>query len=575
MTDDVRRLLDEADGHCAAGRGADAVPLYAEATDLALAAGDLPAATRAALALARGQRFDVQPGLIPARLHDVYVRAGEPADRARLAAALARVWAYASRPHRAAPFAATALELARAEGDPVLLADCLDATLAAHWGPDDLDRRRGWAQELDDVAAHLRDPQARLQAYLWALTVAWELLDLPRIHRNLRALEELGAGHAEARFFAASRRLAADLLLGRLDTDAILREIAEEAAGQVFVADREGIEHLMVAYPAMLRGDRGTCAAEAAVYQEWATAEGVPAVLAEAGLLWAAAGRADRAAAIAGQFGGDTLAGLPADGDWLLTVQCVLEAALAGGVREVVAAAVELLTPYENRAVINAGAVMFHGTTDDTLSRGNTLLGNATAAARQRERALATYRRIGAVWWRERLEAAIPGGDAAGGPGAMRLRRAGSGLWSVGPDAAPVTVPGMRGLEYLHCLLSRPGVEIPALDLVGPQTVRQGGTGPDADARALAEYRRRLATAPPAERAAIEAHLRSVTGLGGRARESGSSAERARVAVRKAIVAALAKLAEVQPGLGRHLYERVSTGTTCRYDPDPEITWLL
>ncbi|MCU7724942.1 hypothetical protein ODJ79_14540 [Actinoplanes sp. KI2] len=573
MSDDVRRLLDRADGHRAAGRGADAGPLYAEATDLALAAGDLPAAIRAVLALARGQRFDVQPGLIPARLHDVYVRATEPADRARLAAALARVWAYASRPHRAAPFATTALELARAEGDPVLLADCLDATLTAHWGPDDLDRRRGWAQELDDVVAHLRDPQARLQAYLWALTVAWELLDLPRIHRHLRALEELGAADAEARFFAAPRRLAADLLLGRLDTAPLLREIAEEAAGQAFVADVEGIGHLMTAYPAMLRGDRATCAAEAAVYQEWATTEGAPTVLAEAGLLWAAAGRTDRAAAVAGQFGGDTLAGLPADGDWLLTVQCVLEAALAGGVREVVAAAVELLTPYENRAVINAGAVMFHGTTDDTLSRGNALLGNATAAARQRERALATYRRIGAVWWRERLEAAAPGGDA----GRMRLRRAEGGLWSVGPDAAPVTVPGMRGLEYLHCLLSRPDTEIPALDLAGPQTVRQGGLGPDADARALAEYRRRLATAPPAERAAIEAHLRSVTGLGGRARESGSSAERARVAVRKAIVAALGRVAEAQPELGRHLYERVSTGATCRYRPDPAnpITWLL
>jgi len=53
MNDDVRRLLDRADGHCAAGRGADAVPLDAEATDLALAAGDRPAAIRAALALAR------------------------------------------------------------------------------------------------------------------------------------------------------------------------------------------------------------------------------------------------------------------------------------------------------------------------------------------------------------------------------------------------------------------------------------------------------------------------------------------------------------------------------------------
>ena len=572
MTDDLRRLLDQADRHTAAGRGADAGPLYAEATDLALAADDLPAAARAALALARGQRFDVPPGLIPARLHDVYVRAGEPATRAALAAALARSWAYAGKPRRAVPFAGVALDLAHGLADPVLLADCLDAMLAAHWGPDDLDRRRGWAEELDDVVAHLRDPKARLQAYLWGLTVAFELLDLPRIHRNLRALEDLGAEFAEARFFAASRRLAADLMLGRLDTAGYLREIAEEAAARTFIADRQGVGHAMVGYPAMLRGDRETCAAEAAAYEEFALAEGAPTVLAEAGLLWAAAGRADRAAAVAGQFGGDTLAGLPADMDWLLILPCVLEAALAGGVPEVVATAVELLTPYEGRAVINAGAVMFHGVTDDTLSRGNALLGNEAAAARQRARALAVYRRIGAVWWRERLA-----GCADTPANAMRFRRAGAGMWTVGPDAAPATMPAMRGLEYLHRLLARPGTDVAALDLVGAQTVRQPGTGPAADAKALAAYRRRLATAAPAERAAIEAHLRSVTGLGGRIREDGSSAERARVAVRKAIVGALAKVAEVQPELGRHLYERVRTGSVCRYEPDPAapIAWLL
>jgi hypothetical protein len=135
----------------------------------------------------------------------------------------------------------------------------------------------------------------------------------------------------------------------------------------------------------------------------------------------------------------------------------------------------------------------------------------------------------------------------------------------------------MRGLTYLHHLLARPGVDVPAQDLVGPQTVTAPSTGPAADAKALAAYRRRLATAPPAEQAAIEAHLRSVTGLGGRAREHGATAERARVAVRKAIVAALAKVAEVQPAVGRHLYERVTTGAVCRYDPDPAdpARWLL
>ncbi|WP_432842955.1 hypothetical protein [Dactylosporangium sp. CA-092794] len=595
MNEPVRELLDRADGHAAAGRGAHAVALYSAAAEAALAGGDLEAATRAVLALARGQRFDATAGLLPARLHEVYSRVEDPAARAGLAAALARTWAYTGQPGRAVPFADTALSLARGLGDPVLLADCLDAVLAAHWGPDDLQRRRDWAAQLDDAAAHLRDPRARLQAHIWGLTVAYEVLDLPRMHRHLRALEILGEESAEARFFAASRRLALDLMLGRLDTAAYLRELAREAAGRAFIADHEAVLHAMTSYPALMRGDRDTCAAEAPVYEEFGYAEGAPAILAEAAWIWAEAGRTDRAATLVGHLGGATLQGLPRDADWLLTVQCVLEAALACGARDTVAAAVELLTPYEGRAVVNAGAVMFHGVTDDTLARGNALLGNAPAADRLRRQALDAYRRIGAVWWRRRLEAA-PAGPAPGAA-AVRFQPGPGGLWTIGPDGGPAALPPMRGLSYLHHLLARPGTDVAALDLVaahtGAGTVEQPGTGPAADARALAAYRRRLAelddrladavpSGPAArrlaqERDALRAHLRSVTGLGGRAREDGASAERARVAVRKAIVAALARVAELDPALGRHLYDRVSTGTACRYDPDPEapVSWLL
>src|SRR6185437_13811205 len=100
-----------------------AVALYTEATDLALAAGDLTTATRAVLALARGQRYNSAPGLLPARLHDVYVRVGDPVARAGLAATLARTWVYTGQPRRAVPFADTALALARELDDPVILAD--------------------------------------------------------------------------------------------------------------------------------------------------------------------------------------------------------------------------------------------------------------------------------------------------------------------------------------------------------------------------------------------------------------------------------------------------------------------
>jgi hypothetical protein len=77
------------------------------------------------------------------------------------------------------------------------------------------------------------------------------------------------------------------------------------------------------------------------------------------------------------------------------------------------------------------------------------------------------------------------------------------------------------------------------------------------------------------ERDAVAAYLASGTGLGKRARTTGGHHERARVAVRKAIVAALAKVAEADPWLGRHLHDRVQTGSECRYEPDPDVEWLL
>ena len=53
-------------------------------------------------------------------------------------------------------------------------------------------------------------------------------------------------------------------------------------------------------------------------------------------------------------------------------------------------------------------------------------------------------------------------------------------------------------------------------------------------------------------------------------------AKRARVAVRKAVAAAIDRIAEVDGGLGRLLRDCVHTGARCVYDPDPSrlVTWL-
>jgi hypothetical protein len=79
------------------------------------------------------------------------------------------------------------------------------------------------------------------------------------------------------------------------------------------------------------------------------------------------------------------------------------------------------------------------------------------------------------------------------------------------------------------------------------------------------------------ERDALVAELRSATGRGGRPRRLGGSAERARVAVRKAVAGAMAQIERDDPAVARVLRTSVQTGTSCRYEPDPDhpVEWQL
>ncbi len=123
----------------------------------------------------------------------------------------------------------------------------------------------------------------------------------------------------------------------------------------------------------------------------------------------------------------------------------------------------------------------------------------------------------------------------------------------------------------------------------------QSGLGDLLDARALKAYRQRLRDldqelteaeewsdigrldALHAERDALLDELARATGLGGRARTTGSSQERARVAVQKAISAATGRIATIDGPLGRHLRARIHTGLSCSYEPDPadDLEWVL
>jgi hypothetical protein len=178
--------------------------------------------------------------------------------------------------------------------------------------------------------------------------------------------------------------------------------------------DLEAVTHSLAAARARRAGDLAALRAEAAAFTAYGAAEGVPSVSAEAAVLWLEGGEPDRAREVLLQLAGGGLAGLPRDVDFLLTTASLVQVAaalcgdgegavggLGGGqvngaeplIAGIAAQGAELLEPYAGRAVINAGAVTFHGVVDDCVFR-------AYAALRG-------------------LRGALPGGGAPGSGGAV------------------------------------------------------------------------------------------------------------------------------------------------------------
>jgi hypothetical protein len=172
-----------------------------------------------------------------------------------------------------------------------------------------------------------------------------------------------------------------------------------------------------------------------------------------------------------------------------------------------------------------------------------------------------------------------------------------------------------KGLDYIAYLLRHPGQEFGAIDLISaiqPSGLAKGSTSSDGthpelngiarslgdagailDATAKEQYKRRLqdlredlesaerdndlsgTDKARAEIEFIEAEVVAAVGLGGRDRKSSSHAERARLAVTKAIKTAISRIREVDSELGTHLSLSIQTGYFCTYAPAHPITWRL
>ena len=166
--------------------------------------------------------------------------------------------------------------------------------------------------------------------------------------------------------------------------------------------------------------------------------------------------------------------------------------------------------------------------------------------------------------------------------------------WRLRFGSRTTVVDHSVGMLHLAVLTANPGRQIAALDLVagvgalvGPGRVADASAlgQPVLDGAAVREYQRRLtqlraeieAASQRGDERAVErmraeqtwivSKLASATGLGGRTRGFPDEAERARIAVGKAIRRAIDRITVADRLIGEHLRATIHTGVRCTYQP--------
>ncbi|MBS2939183.1 hypothetical protein KDN32_15690 [Nocardioides sp. J2M5] len=512
---------------------------------------------------------------------------------------------------------------ARSTGDVVQLAEALHLAYFCLLGPQHLRRRLDLADELVAVSVTTGDPLHGLLGLADRALVLHELGDLAAG----RALEELRLALEETPCAAVAY---VREVIGVMRTVGAgrLREAEQEAARvhrlgvEVGDVDADTWYAAQVLGISWLRGDHERMLELSRTHVDSVEVAEPAQVAFDAALAAAAAGAGDAAAARAAlarlRVG---TAGPPTSTSWLAALFALSEVAWELDDAATAQRVLDALGDHPGLPVVVSRGVVSFGSTSRALGSAAAVLGDLDGAVALLDRALSddlahgtpvcrphTAWRLAEVLDRragpgdadraERLrEEALEGGRAHGldhrvrawaAPVAhpLRLRRSGR-TWDVRLGDRRASVPASVGMGYLAELVSRPGVEVAALDLVTGHAVHESRSAEVLDERAIRAYRARVAElerevadadlagdAAGSERAhreldAVARELVSATGLLGGARTFADGQERARVSVHKAVRRALAALTLADAEIGTWLADRVRTGAFCCFDPRP------
>jgi hypothetical protein len=522
-----------------------------------------------------------------------------------------------------------ALAEARAAAGTVALAEALSLAHHCLLGPDGVAIRRRLAVELIRSSFSTDRRSDRLMGLLWQTIDAYLEGD-PHAGRLLGELRELLAerAHPAVGFVVSAVDVMLAIRAGDLAAAESLIQVCADSGARAGDIDSEWWPGAQLV---TIRWYQGRLAELLPMLTERVHSPALSAVddSAVAALAVAAALNGDDRTAISclARLRGAGLASLPRSSSWLVTMNGIAEAANLVADASLAAAVHELLLPHASLPMIGGLGATCFGSTQHALGVA-ALTARQVDRAVEHFR-LAIQLNLALPHWpavvssRLRLAEALtlraqPGdldaaeqerGAAAREAGATGLhgretstvatragaafaecRRAGHS-WRVRWQDRSVLIRDSIGMLHLAVLISNPRQDIPATELVAGLSAL-AGTGAEAgqgqpvlDRRAIAEYRSRHArleaeiadleaagAQPEAARARAErdwlaAQLTSAAGLAGRTRSFPDDAERARVAVGKAIRRALTRIAAADPVIGAHLQQTVRTGTRCSYWP--------
>lgn len=165
-------------------------------------------------------------------------------------------------------------------------------------------------------------------------------------------------------------------------------------------------------------------------------------------------------------------------------------------------------------------------------------------------------------------------------------------LWEVNFLGANVLMKDTKGLNDILKLITDPEKEIHCSELMG-SVLDEKDAASTLDQKAKLQYQERIRDLQEEIREAEEMnnqglvsslndeyeklieHLSHSLGLAGKARQVGSSVEKARSAVTWRIRSTIKKIEKLHPDLAKHLSKSIKTGTFCSYNPEIQIKWTI